>query len=139
MAQVSVTMDVAAPADQVWQVLREFHGVVRWLPGIDRLTLKGEGVGAVRTLMFKEGDRVVERLESRDDAARTLSYAVLESSLPLEGCVSQLTVRDKGPAKAQVEWTTTFGAKGAPEQEVAKALEKSHRLALVRLQRILPK
>jgi len=38
---------------------------------------RGEGVGARRTLTSTDGSTVVERLESVDEAARQLSYALL--------------------------------------------------------------
>lgn len=136
MAQVSVMVTIQAEAAEVWQKVKDFPGVVRWLPGIASLTPTGAGVGALRTVTFKDGTRVVERLESLDEAARTLSYTILESTLPLEGCVASLTVRDLGPRGCEVAWYSTFGAKGAPEQEVAALLEKNYRQALARLSRL---
>jgi hypothetical protein len=127
---------IQAEAAEVWQRVKDFPGVVRWLPGIDSLTPTGAGVGALRTVILKDGNRVVERLESLDEAARTLSYTILESTLPLAGYVASLTVRDLGPRGCEVEWYSTFGAKGAPEQEVAALIEKGYRQALARLSRL---
>ncbi len=137
MAKVNVTMHVPQPATAVWRVLRDFAGIIKWHPDLASLQLTGSGVGAIRTLTDRDGARQVERLESLNDEARTLSYAVLETSLPLEGCIAQLAVRDLGFGKSEVEWTSTFGAKGAAESEVAAMLEKSYRRALARLARRL--
>ena len=48
-----------------------------------------------------------------------------------------MAVQVLGFGKSEVEWTSTFGAKGAPESEVAAMLEKSYRRALARLARLL--
>lgn len=136
MAQISVNVNVPASAADVWQSIRDFGGVDRWAPNIASLEVSGFGVGALRTAVFKDGGRVVERLESLSDASRSLSYAILETPLPMEGCVSSLTVRDLGPGQCEVEWYSTFGAKGAAESDVARILEKIYRVALARLARL---
>jgi NADPH2:quinone reductase len=137
MGQVSVKVSIPASADKVWQTLRDFGGLNKWAPGIADLSLQGAGVGAVRTLTYQDGARVVERLESLNDASRLLSYTILESTLPLEGYVASLTVRDLGAAGCEVEWFSTFGAKGAAEQEVSRMLEVGYRKALSGLQKSL--
>jgi len=136
VAQVSVMVTIQAEAAEVWQRVRDFGSVDRWAPNIASLEVSGSGVGAMRTAIFKDGGRVVERLESLSDASRTLSYAILETPLPMEGCVSSLTVGDLGPGGCEVEWRSTFGAKGAAESEVARILEKIYRVALARLSRL---
>ena len=137
MGQVSVKVSIPAAADKVWQTLRDFGGFNTWAPGITGLLLRGAGVGAVRTLTYQDGSRVVERLESLNDASRTLSYTILESTLPVEGYVASLTVRDLGAGGCQVEWFSTFGAKGAAEQDVSRMLEVGYRKALSGLQKFL--
>ena len=95
------------------------------------------GLGAVRTITFNDGAEVVERLESLDDAGRRLSYTILASTLPVEGYVASLTVRDLGPAGSEVEWFSTFGAKGATEEEVSRLLQVGYRKSLASLQKFL--
>lgn len=125
-----------AAAQDVWETIRDFGGVNRWAPNIVRLEVSGSGIGALRTVIFKDGGRVVERLENLSDATKSLSYAILETPLPMEGCVSSLTVREMGPNRCEVEWYSTFGAKGAAESEVTRLLEKIYRVALARLARL---
>jgi len=137
MGQVSVKVNIPLAADQVWQTLRDFGGMDKWAFGVASLSLKGSGPGAVRTVTFKDGAKVVERLESLNDGNRHLSYAILESSLPVEGYVASLTVRDLGPAGSEVEWYSTFGAKGATEEEVSRMLQVLYRRSLSSLQKFL--
>jgi hypothetical protein len=137
MGQVSVVMQFPVPVEDVWRRLRDFAGIIKWYPELAELKLIGSGVGARRTLTDREGRRQVERLESLDEAARTLTYSVLETTLPLEGCIARLWARESGPGRAEVEWSATFGAKGAPEREVAALLEQQFRRNLARLARQL--
>ena len=137
MATVSVTVTFQTPGPEVWEVIRDFAKIIKWAPGIAQMKLAGSGVGAVRTVTYQDGARTVERLESLNDEARTLSYTILESTLPLEGYVASLTVRDLGGTGCEVEWYSTFGAKGAAESEVSRMLEVSYRKALGGLQKFL--
>jgi NADPH:quinone reductase len=137
MAQVTVKVNIPVAADQVWQTLRDFGGMDKWAFGVASLSLSGMGLGAVRTITFNDGAEVVERLESLDDAGRRLSYTILESTLPVEGYVASLTVRDLGPAGCEVEWFSTFGAKGATEEEVSRLLQVAYRKSLASLQKFL--
>uniref|UniRef100_A0A7V6A1R8 SRPBCC family protein n=1 Tax=Desulfobacca acetoxidans TaxID=60893 RepID=A0A7V6A1R8_9BACT len=137
MGQVSVKVSIPVAADKVWQTLRDFGAMNTWAPGIATLALKGNGVGAVRTMTFQDGSRVVERLESLNDASRSISYTILESTLPLEGYVASLTVRDLGSTGCEVEWFSTFGAKGAAEEDVSRLLALGYRRSLAGLQKSL--
>jgi hypothetical protein len=137
MGTVSVTVTMQNPGSETWKVIREFGNLIKWAPDVAQMQLTGSGVGAVRTVIFHDGARAVERLESLNDASQTLSYTILESTLPVEGYVASLTVRDLGGAGCEVEWYSTFGAKGAPEKEVSGLLEAFYRKSLGGLQKFL--
>jgi len=136
MAHTSVKLSIPAAAEQVWETLRDFGGIKRWVPGVASLSLSGAGVGAVRTITFDDGSKSVERLESLNDASRSLAYAILESSLPVAGYIGSLTVKDL-PVGCEVEWYSTFGAKGAAESEATRMVEEKCRQALAGLQKFL--
>jgi Polyketide cyclase / dehydrase and lipid transport len=137
MGQVSVKVSMPVGADKVWQALKDFGGMNKWAPGIANLELQGAGVGAVRQMTFQDGSRVVERLESLNDASRSLTYTILESTLPVEGYIASLTVRDLGATGCEVEWFSTFGAKGAAEEDVSRMLALGYRRSLSGLQKSL--
>ncbi len=134
MATVSVKVVLAAKAIDVWPVISDFGGVAKWVPGVSQVSVVGRGVGAVRTVAYEDGTRSVERLESLNDDSRSLAYSILESTLPVQGYLGSLTVREV-PLGSEVEWYSTFGAKGAPEKEVSELLETRCRQALAGLQK----
>lgn len=121
MAAVSMVATIAAPADKVWETVRDFNGLPKWIAPIAKSALEGSGVGAVRTLTLGDGAQVTERLESFDEGQRALSYRILSAPLPLGNYVATMQVRELGPGRCEVAWSSTFDPKGASEAE-AKAI-----------------
>ncbi len=51
MAEVSATIEIERPVDQVWDVLADFGAIVEWAPNVDHSSLttaQADGIGAVR-------------------------------------------------------------------------------------------
>ena len=84
--------------------------------------MEGEGVGALRTLTNADGSTIVERLESLDEDAHRLSYALLTDT-PFGNCLTTVTVRDLSPCQAELEWSATFQPAGLPASEAQEMLE----------------
>lgn len=123
MTTANVTETVAASADDVWRVISDFGGIE---PNemIAGCTVEGDGVGAVRTIALNGGGEIIERLESHDDDARTFSYAIInDSPLPVKNYLSTVKVSGDGAGSATVDWSSTFDASGAPEDDVIKLIE----------------
>src|ERR1700734_665448 len=97
MAQgaVDITLD-AAPAD-VWAKVGDFAGVGDFFPGIESFRLEGDDrvIG-----MF--GMEIRERLLSRDEAAMTISYSVVDG-VPIEHHSATITVEADGDG-SKVTW-----------------------------------
>jgi hypothetical protein len=120
MAEVKVEESVEAPASAVWELASDFGGVDKWAgPAILGCSVEGEGIGAVRTLSLPGGATLQEKLESFDEAARTLSYSIVDPSpLPLRGYLSTLHVAEDGPQRCRVEWSGRMEPAGASEEQV---------------------
>jgi hypothetical protein len=124
MSKVSMSTRLNASADQVWKVLRDFNGLPVFVAAIKKSTMEGSGVGAVRTLTFEGGGPpVVEKLEKLDDQAKTLSYSIITSPLPLKDYFSTMEVMDAGAGQCELKWYSTFEPKDAPEAEAVKVVE----------------
>ena len=92
MAQGKAEVSINRSPDEVWKVIREFGTLDEWMPGIDKCTLNGD----VRTIEMM-GISVKEQLRSSDDAARTVSYSVIESPMGnLESHTATITVEAEG-------------------------------------------
>ena len=97
MAEGAVDVTVHAAPDAVWAKVGDFGGLREFFPGIESFRLEGEDriVG-----MF--GMEIRERLLSRDDAARTISYSVV-GGVPIERHVATITVAAEGDG-SKVTW-----------------------------------
>jgi hypothetical protein len=115
MGSVKVVETVNAGADRVWELFRDFGGITRFSDGIQSCTVKGKGLGAVRTLSMG-GLELQERLEAFDDDGRTLSYAIIgDHPLPFDNYLSTIKVVDQGDA-CTVEWSSSYDPKGTEDQ-----------------------
>jgi hypothetical protein len=122
MAQASASIDIPASPDQVWQLIGGFGSLPDWLPYIPSSELR-EG-GRVRRLANPNGETIVERLVTFDDAARRYSYAILHAPFPVKGYLSTLRVQETdGGRGSRVEWSGQFTPDGASDQEVSRLFQ----------------
>lgn len=122
MTQVLTKIMIHAPADAIWQAISDFRAACQYLPGAGNCTVEGAGVGAIRTLINADGGTIVERLETLDEAAHRLSYALLTDT-PFRNCLTTMAVHDLGPRQAELAWSATFEADGLPVSEAVELME----------------
>jgi hypothetical protein len=123
MTQVSCNTTIHTSADAIWQVIGDFGAASQYLAGVVNCTIEGAGVGAQRTLTGADGtDAVVERLETLDEEAHLLSYALLTDT-PFRNCLTTMMVRDMGPHYSELKWSATFEADGLPASEATELME----------------
>ncbi|QXI31291.1 SRPBCC family protein [Pseudomonas vanderleydeniana] len=116
MAATSVTIEIPASPDQVWQLMGGFGSLSDWLAFIPSTRLS-EG-GRVRTLQTADGSVVVERLEAFDNRARRYSYSILQAAFPVTDYLATLQVREGStPQSAIVEWAGIFSPVGVGDEE----------------------
>jgi len=77
MASGKAEASIARNPDDVWKVLREFGGLVDYMPGIESCTVDGD----IRTVGMM-GISVKEQLRDLDDDTRRISYSIVESPIP---------------------------------------------------------
>lgn len=122
MNHVSSSITIHAPVDAIWRVISNFGAGNQHLPGVVACTVTGDGIGALRTLTSADGSMIVERLESLDDAAQRLSYALLTDT-PFCDCVTTMTLRELGSYLTELTWSASFQPDGLPASEAADLLE----------------
>jgi carbon monoxide dehydrogenase subunit G len=100
MADGKAEVSIDRSPDEVWKLLREFGGLEEWMPGIESCTVDGD----VRTIGTM-GIVVKEKLRSRDDSARRISYSVVESPIGnLESHLATIAVDPEGSG-SHVTWS----------------------------------
>ena len=117
MAKIEVDMKVelASSPDDVWKIVGGFGGV-DWLGAVLEVSVEGEGIGAVRTLTLPEDGKVVETLDAHDDEAMSITYSIVESTLPIDNYTSTMTVEVNEDGKTEFHWASSFTAKGNSDE-----------------------
>jgi mxaD protein len=97
MAEGAVDVTVGAAPDVVWAKVGDFGGVGEFFPGIESFRLEGDD-----RIIGMFGMEIRERLVSRDDATRTISYSVIDG-VPIESHTATITVEPDGDG-SKVTW-----------------------------------
>jgi len=98
MAEGAVDVTVAAAPEKVWEKVGDFGGVADFFPGIDSFSLEGD-----ERVIGMFGMEIRERLLSRDDATRSISYSVVDG-VPLDSHKATITVEPDGEG-SKVTWS----------------------------------
>lgn len=137
---VTETVQLAAPADKVWDKIKDFDKWQGWHPAVASTKItKGSDnkVGEVRVLSLNGGGEITETLTGFDGAAKSTSYNIDASPLPVDHYASTLSVAAKDGG-ALVTWTSTFDAKGAPDADAQKVISGVYRAGLDNLKKMMP-
>lgn len=98
MATTTISIEISASVDQVWQLMGGFDSLPDWLPFIPK-SMVSEG-GRVRTLTTSDGGTVIERLEAFDNRQRSYSYSIIQAPFPVVATADSNITR--------VEWSGSF-------------------------------
>ena len=126
MADVSVSGTINAPAEKVWQVVRDFNGLPKWARGILESNADGNVVGSVRTIKTADGRTIEERLETLDDATRTLAYSIIGPPMPFNDYLATIAITPAGENACSISWGCTFEPTAAPVEALAANFEKTY-------------
>jgi hypothetical protein len=102
MATIRKELEVDAPAEKVWEAVRDFNAVhTRLAPGFVVGLCEEPGSRAVT---FSNGTVARELLVTRDDAARRLVYAVVSERVQQHSASVQVIA--EGGARTRLVWIT---------------------------------
>ncbi len=123
MAQVSISDSIPAAPDKVWEVVGDFNGMGRYVANVADSKMKGEGVGAVRSVTMKDGSVIEEKLEKFDPEGMELSYSIIQAPLPVKNYMSTMKVQ-AADGGSTLTWSSTFDADGTTPEAKAEKLVK---------------
>jgi hypothetical protein len=119
--------DIDLSADTVWEEIRHFDRVLKWVPGGDEstITVKGEGVGAVRDIRLVTQGYVQHRLVAFDDEARMFSYELTAGKpIGMQDYVVVATVTPIDDDHCTIRWAGRMTPdESLNEVEIGRALE----------------
>lgn len=125
MAKVSISKEFNVDAERLWQQVRCFNNMDKFLPSlVTSCSLEGSGENARRVCGTENGD-IVETLTFLDDANKTLEYTIDndDAPLPLENYKGRVVVKPLDENRVRFSWSGQFDAKGMSENEVVPMME----------------
>lgn len=116
---VVATVTVNANARQVWDIVGNFAGFPVFIPALSHIEMTGSGVRSVRKKLFKDGNVVMEQLNSRDDQAMHMTWSLIYTSLNIGNLWALMQVQPVSDNQCTATWTIigkpqTGGAEGEP-------------------------
>lgn len=110
--KVEESIEVNAPAETVWDVIKDFGTFSAWCPRAVSETSQGGNVkGATRELKLASGRSIKEELKSYDADKMSYSYKILEvdpADLPVANYSSTILVKASESGGSTVEWSGAF-------------------------------
>jgi len=97
MAQRTAQIDINGTPDAVWALAGDFGGIAGWMPGMESCRLEGDN-----RILDTMGMTITERLVSKDDAARAITYSIVDG-VPVESHEATVTVSASGDG-SHVTW-----------------------------------
>ena len=132
MLSVTVSTDICASGDAIWEIVGDFGNLARWLPAITSMRCTGSAPGSERS--FTVGGQLIrERLLRRDERTRSLTYRLLDGPLPVDRYESTLTVESIDTAVSNITWFTTCDAVGIDPERCKRLLQRVYFDALDQL------
>ncbi|AYZ85844.1 TPA: SRPBCC family protein [Pseudomonas aeruginosa] len=102
---VVAAVDIPAAAAEVWNIVGNFAGFPVFIPALSHIEMIGNGVRSVRKKLFKDGNVVIEQLNSRDDQAMYMTWSLLYTSLNIGNLWASMTVESIAPKRSTATWT----------------------------------
>lgn len=99
------SVEVPANAVKVWAVVGNFAGFDLFIPALSHIEMTGEGVSSLRKKFFKDGNVVVEQLNSRDDRAMYMTWTTIYNTLGVLNLWAAMQVEVAGPGRSIATWS----------------------------------
>tara|TARA_R110002050_G_scaffold269917_2_gene412704 strand:- start:248098 stop:248589 length:492 start_codon:yes stop_codon:yes gene_type:complete len=119
---VSKEITVNASPDTTWKMIGDFNHLDVWHPAIVSSVLTHGKTNDSRLLTLGNGATLTEKQVARDEAARSYSYAIMASPLPVADYVGTISVSAAADGKSTVTWSSSFDANGATDAEAIEVV-----------------
>jgi hypothetical protein len=125
------------PVEIVWLHVAAFGAIDRWVDGVTRCEMTGEGPGAVRIVRLGER-QVCEQLEEIDPAAYRLRYQILPPHLlPASNVRSEIRLIPLGGGRTEMVWCSEATEFDVPPEQLGAMIETFYRRSIEGLRRLL--
>jgi Polyketide cyclase / dehydrase and lipid transport len=116
--RVVCAVKIPGGAQSVWEIVGNFGGFHKFIPALASIDVTGDGVRSVRKKLFKDGNIVIEQLNSRNDQALCMTWSLIYTTLPIGNLWAAMTVVADGEDSCKATWTI----EGEPSADWADSL-----------------
>jgi hypothetical protein len=113
MTTILRTTDLPVSADRAWAVVGKPESMSQWHPAIQSSQVQG----TARTCVLPDGAQIHEEIRAHDDGARSYTYVITQSPLPVKDYASTIKVVSLDSGGSRLEWSCSYEPL-APAQEV---------------------
>jgi len=100
---------VELKAKIVWEKLIAFGGTEKFVPDlIEKVTVKGMGIGAIRNIYLKGGGEIIEELTQIDNEKRLMEFIILSTPMPITNYTGIFKVSEISNSKCEVKFVSKY-------------------------------
>jgi len=114
--EFTVTRQIDAPVETVWEVLHDFGDIQRWSPGVAHSELTSDGPvgeGSTRHCDFSPFGSVNERIDRHEPNQRLTVNLIETSKLPISGAVADFNIAPHdGGTELTIHYSYTLNGLG---------------------------
>lgn len=117
---------INAQADKVWNTIKSYDYVEKYLPLVQKTEVEGSGVGATRICTIAQPDgstgKISEKIESLDESQKTISISIADGVLPATNVISTTKVNALDGNKTELDLTWNAEPKGISEEDLRNTM-----------------
>ncbi len=127
MIRVYVSTVIDAPAETVWQSIRDFNGLPNWVPVVVESRIENfqpaDRVGCVRNFRLRDGGVIREQLLALSDFDYACTYSILESPMGVSNYVATLKLTPVTDGnRSFAEWSAEFDCDPGRERQLSEQI-----------------
>ena len=120
---VKKRITINASKDKVWRKISNIIGLPAWAVDVKKtvfLSKKKRGVGAIRQIMFSDGNKIEEHIVAWKNRER-FTYVATEG-LPLRAYVATISIEDQSKNNTRLTWQSYLNSDKMTEKQFLEFL-----------------
>ena len=120
---IKKTVTIRTSKDKVWRKISNIVGLPSWLPDVTKteyLSIKKKGVGAIRLIIFADGNEIEEHVVAWKKG-EYFTYVATEG-LPLRAYVATISIKNKTKTKTELTWQSYLNSEKMSEKQFLEFL-----------------
>jgi len=124
MHTVKLELSVNSGPDVVWALIGSFASLANWHPEVTSCVESTNDKGqTLRTITYKNGQQVTERLIQHSDATRGYAYAIEQGKMPVREFRGEVQVVGNA-GQSRIQWSATFDIiEGVPVERAVSIVD----------------